>query len=69
MIHHRLPLRFYMEVGLQEPAEMILPNRHLRDVLMLKGYDISYTEFNGGHNYVCWRGSLADSLIKLISNK
>ncbi|GHO91934.1 hypothetical protein KSF_019820 [Reticulibacter mediterranei] len=65
----RLPLRFYLEVGLQEKGvavEMISSNRHLRDVLILKGYEVHYSEFNGGHDYICWRGSLADGLIALV---
>lgn len=65
----RLPVRFYMEVGLQEKVgegRMILSNRHLRDVLTLKGYEVCYAEYNGGHDYLCWRGSLADGLLALI---
>lgn len=65
----RLPVRFYMEVGLQErnasDTSMITTNRHLRDILLLKGYEVHYTEFNGGHDYLCWRGSLADGLVTL----
>lgn len=65
----RLPLRFYLEVGLLEKTtrmNMVLNNRHLRDVLEAKGYQVHYTEYNGGHDYLCWRGSLADGLIELI---
>lgn len=58
-----------MEVGLQErgkAAEMVPSNRHLRDVLGLKGYEVHYAEFNGGHDYICWRGSFADGLLTLL---
>lgn len=68
----RLPLRFYFEVGLKEKwgaVDMVPCNRHLRDVLNLKGYEVHYAEFNGGHDYVCWRGSLADGLVKLVGNE
>ncbi|WP_338258023.1 enterochelin esterase [Dictyobacter halimunensis] len=62
-----LPLRFYQEVGLFEPYEaMVLSNRHLRGVLQDKGYDLCYREFAGGHDYACWRGSLADGLQFLL---
>jgi enterochelin esterase-like enzyme len=64
----RLPLRFYLEVGLKEKwgeVDMVPCNRHFRDILALKGYEMTYAEFNGGHDYVCWRGSLADGLLAL----
>lgn len=64
----RLPLRFYLEVGLKEKSgavDMVSCNRHFRDILALKGYEITYAEFNGGHDYICWRGSLADGLLAL----
>ena len=48
---------------------MVPCNRHLRDVLTLKGYEVHYSEFNGGHDYICWRGSLADGLLRLVGNK
>jgi len=65
----RLPIRFYMEVGRFEAAGLMLgTNRELRDVLMLKGYTVTYREFNSGHGYLWWRGSLADGLITLLSD-
>lgn len=67
----RFPLRFYLEVGLKEDGiivDMVSSNRHFRDVLVLKGYEVDYTEFNGGHDYICWRGSLADGLLRLVGN-
>ncbi len=67
-----LPVRFYLEVGLQERSSggmMIVSNRHLRDILRLQGYEVTYDEFNGGHDYLCWRGSLADGLMKLTSHR
>lgn len=63
-IHPRLPLRFYVEVGLQEWM-LLAANRHLRDVLDAREYELSYREYNGGHDYLCWRGGLADGLLAL----
>jgi enterochelin esterase family protein len=63
----KLPLRFYLHVGLLESgAGMVATNRHLRDVLRLKGYPVTYSEIDGGHDALTWRGSLADGLIALV---
>jgi len=59
-----LPVRFYVEVGLQEWA-LLGPTRHFRDVLEAKGYDLDYAEYNGGHDALCWRGGIADGLASL----
>lgn len=65
----RRPVRFYLEAGLQERGQtpdhgpsILVANRHLRTILRSKGYEVEYSEFNGGHDYACWRGSLADAL-------
>jgi enterochelin esterase family protein len=69
----RLPVRFYLDVGLMEIGptpdngpSMVLVNRHMRDVLQAKGYFVHYREFNGGHEYLNWRGTLADALLVLV---
>ena len=53
-----------MEVGRFD--SLVALNRELRDVLMVKGYSLTYREFDGGPDYFYWRGSLADGLIALI---
>lgn len=60
------PVRFRVEVGLQEWM-LLAQNRHLRNVLEARGYEVSYEEFNGGHDYACWRGGLATGLAELLS--
>ena len=60
----RLPIQFYMEVGRFDGLLQI--NRELRDVLLLNGYAVTYREFDGGHDYLWWRGSFADGLLSLI---
>lgn len=68
----RLPLRFFITAGLGEfdPAgrgvDVLVANRHFRDVLLAKGYEVHYQEFYGGHDFMSWRGSLADALMALI---
>jgi len=67
-----LPLEFYIEVGRYEttlPFSHLLETRRLRDVLNAKGYRVSYSEFVGGHNEVCWRGSFADSIMALTAGR
>ncbi|HEX8293291.1 MAG TPA: alpha/beta hydrolase-fold protein [Pyrinomonadaceae bacterium] len=66
----RRPLRFYLEAGLLEVNEspsLLHSNRHLRDVLEAKGYEVTYSEFNGRHDHVCWRGSLSKGLAALLA--
>lgn len=64
----KLPIRFYLEAGLFEndcPEALLTQNRRLRDVLEAKGYSVVYSEFAGGHEFLSWRGSVADGLIAL----
>ena len=68
-----VPVRFWMEVGTLENKtsrdgvpDMVTTNRHMRDVLLAKGYQVSYREFAGGHDHVWWRSGLADGLIDLL---
>jgi enterochelin esterase-like enzyme len=66
-----LPLRFYLDVGLlensyEEGPSQRCTNRHMRDILRAKGYPVHYVEYNGGHDYVWWRGTLADGLLALV---
>jgi enterochelin esterase-like enzyme len=71
----RLPVVFYLEVGLREMGtlngewDFLRSNRHLRDVLQARGYKVNYSEYNGGHDWSCWRGSLADGLMALIGKE
>ena len=58
------PIKFYMEVGRFD--SLLKDNRELRDVLMVKGYQLTYREFDGGHDYFSWRGSLENGLISLL---
>ncbi|CAM5452935.1 enterochelin esterase [Streptomyces californicus] len=57
-----------LEVGLQEWM-LLGENRRLRNVLRARGYDVRYGEFNGGHDYACWRGGLADGLVDLLGGR
>jgi len=68
----KLPLRFWMDAGVFEVdsrgngGAILEPSRHMRDVLLAKGYEVHYQQFNSGHDYLNWRGTLADGLIALV---
>lgn len=63
-----VPVRIYQECGDVEngppPARIwqIFGNRWFHDVLVLKGYETVYREFNGGHDDAWWRGTFADGM-------
>lgn len=63
----RLPVRFWMEIGLMEhPTRMLDTNRRMKDVLEAKGYDLTYSEPCGGHDHALWRGTLGDALATML---
>jgi len=68
----KLPIKFYMDAGSFEVdmngggGAILEPSRHMRDVLLAKGYEVHYQENVGGHDYLSWRGSLADGLLALV---
>lgn len=67
----KLPLRFYMDAGAKEidlngkGFDLLTSGRHLRDILLAKGYEVHWQQFRGGHDYLSWRGTLADGLMVL----
>jgi len=69
----RLPLRFALDVGRYETvpyeqyAALYHANLHMRDVLVAKGYDVSFLVYPGGHDYFWWRETIADGLIALLA--
>ena len=68
----RQPVRFYLDAGVFEADRFVTggaileSTRHFRDVLSAKGYRVSFGQFTGGHDYLSWRGTLADGLIELL---
>ena len=68
----KLPIRFHMDAGTFEVDQVgtggnvLETSRHMRDVLLAKGYEVHYRQVVGGHDYLRWRETLADGLIELI---
>lgn len=72
----RLPLEFYLEIGLLETAaipsrdpSMLTASRHLRDVLIAKGYHVEFHDRFSGHEHVAWRATLSEGLIALFASQ
>lgn len=66
----RRPVRFRLETGTYErygagEGDILGETRHLRDVLIAKGYEVSYQEFPGCHDFLSWRGTLSEALMQL----
>lgn len=71
-----LDIDIFISAGLFEAAHssqgskgILDGSRNLRDVLRAKGYSIVYREYAAGHEYVAWRGALADGLLALSKMK
>jgi len=70
----KVNLRFYVEIGKLEnqTATMrggpvpVFAARHFADILKVKGYDYAYSEFQGTHDYINWRESLPNALMKML---
>ena len=64
-----LPIDFYIDVGLYDLGlARVGTNRQFRDILKLKGYEVEYREYNGGHAHLNWRHSISDGLLYFFLN-
>ncbi|MDX3357877.1 enterochelin esterase, partial [Streptomyces sp. ME01-24h] len=61
----RRPVRFHLSAGLQEWS-LNAAVRRFRDALLTQGYEVAHHEYNGGHDYLCWREELARGLVALL---
>lgn len=65
----KLNLNMHLETGVLDPTVLREQNEKLRDILLSKGYNVRYSEFKGGHDYLSWGETLAKGLIFLIGKK
>lgn len=73
------PANIYVECGKMEDhsefqryfggTSNLLTNRHLRNVLIAKGYKHNYYEYEGGHDFIQWSDSLKRGLLYLYGNQ
>jgi enterochelin esterase family protein len=72
----KLPLRFHIDVGtleenslrdLGDGPSLLASTRHMHDVLRGIGYEVDYHEFSGGHDTICWQGTLSRGLQSLLN--
>lgn len=61
------PIRVWMDAGRYE--WLLKPNRIVHALLVEKGYDVTYHEFNAGHNYPAWRDDVWRGLEHLFGTK
>ncbi|MFK0117695.1 enterochelin esterase [Streptomyces sp. NPDC090994] len=59
------PVTVHLDVGLHEGA-MVDHSRALYDALSAAGHRVTLGTYNGGHDYACWHGALADGLVRLL---
>jgi len=64
---------FCLDVGQMEDRRgggttLLAANRHLRDILMAKGYRTHYFEVYGDHDPVHWRRTLPEALMATLGN-
>ena len=77
MQREKLPLKFHLDAGtlevnsyrdLGDGPTLLAGNQHLRYTLRAKGYNVHYTEFSGGHDYISWQGTFGEGLAYLLGN-
>ncbi|MEU0227327.1 enterochelin esterase [Streptomyces sp. NPDC006284] len=61
----RGPVTVHLDVGLHE-GPMVDHHRALYDALRAAGHRVTHRAYNGGHDYACWHGALADGLARLL---
>ena len=64
---HAHNIKIWMDVGRMD--ELLEDNRKMSALLQDKGYQVTYREFSGGHNYTAWRDDLWRGLEELFPLK
>lgn len=69
-------VKFYLEAGCLETAKTFQNGMNFlevceafKDVLLSKGYEVSYEPFAGGHDYFCWESTFAKGVSYLLQKE
>lgn len=65
----KLNLKVYLDIGKYDISILIPLVRNLKSILLSKGYDLIYREFNEGHSWGNWRAHIDDYLIFFFPKK
>jgi enterochelin esterase-like enzyme len=63
----RRDLRVHLRVGVHEWT-VLQQHRDLHETVEAQGFPVSYSEYNGGHDYVCWARGLCEGLSDLLAH-
>lgn len=61
------PVTVRLDVGLREDA-ILGHHRDLYETLRSRGCPVTLNAYNGGHDWACWRASLAEGLVELLGH-
>lgn len=64
----KLPICFFISAGFYESgrSNILETSRHLKDVLLAKGYAVTYMEQFTSHGYLAWQGLISEGLKSLL---
>ncbi|MBO1580644.1 alpha/beta hydrolase-fold protein [Bacillus sp. XF8] len=68
-MNNTLRLRMYMAAGTLENESLLKANRSLYKTLEEKEHQITYSEFQGGHDEIWWREQLTEGLLALNNSR
>lgn len=57
-------IKIWMDIGHFD--WLLEDNRRVQPILKQSGYDVTYREFSGGHNYTCWRDEVGIALEEMF---
>ncbi len=52
------PLKVWLDVGIYDLSGLLVSNQRMQNMLIERGYPITYQEYHAGHNYPAWRDDI-----------